>query len=679
MDMDKDRKNYLLLLHNPSAEAARHAWRLCRELNIPVNAQYGNTGLEISATPDEAERLFGYGLFAVQTARAISDEHIEKLTPAAQEIAAVWNQQFSPEYRKRKKDKSKRGLKYNSPGKKEPAPYVDVDPEEFRRRLMEQIRERKIDPAKVKPAIKIDPKRFGPEDYLRMKKYLEERLQNEKLAYRLSKLLYRLRDERQMILSPEILDIAVSVYQAMDAEESCWKMHGRICIGLVFVESSKTNGPKFSNTARNEIINEVKAGLSWLVSQHPAGDLVWIYDIQKVKIDVAGKANLEDSDISYDAYWRNPGMGKVVFGGNTYAANDTAIDEYRDDMLTEHGADHATVIFITPYGSSWHAYSSGKRFIAMSEHGDDWGNWGQDELNITTAHEMCHKFGAADEYSGSGTPCDSCGGEHGCDNIPNGNCESCAEPAQGCIMEGHDLRLCAYTRGQIGWSDIFVELWTEDEWYAGTDDDVWLDIGDRTFVLDTPGHNDRERGNREGHAIWDGGNMPLSSIKRILIRKSGDGVAGGWKLRRVRVFHGGEVICDQSPHQWLEDDRRWWLGCVFDNRLMNKLKIKVTTADVAWAGTDDTVTLKLAGRSWNLDNDGNDFERGDTNTFTLDPKSGIRVSDINTITIIKSSDGVAGGWKLKGLQLTINDSVVYNNQSINKWLEDDHRVFTDGI
>jgi hypothetical protein len=249
-------------------------------------------------------------------------------------------------------------------------------------------------------------------------------------------------------------------------------------------------------------------------------------------------------------------------------------------------------------------------------------------------------------------------------------------------MADNDLRMCQYTRGQIGWADIFVELWTEDESWAGTNDDVWLDIGEQTFVLDTPDHNDRESGNREGYAIWAGGSLSRSAIKRILIRKSSDGFAGGWKLKRVRVFHDGDIICDQSPHKWLEDNERWWVGCIVadpTSTLVNKLKVKVTTADVAWAGTDDDVTLKLAGRSWNLDNDGNDFERGDTNTFNLDPKTGFHLSDIHSITISKSSDGVAGGWKLKGVELIVNDATIFNSQSINKWLEDDDRVWSHSI
>lgn len=683
--MKPSQKTYLLLLHYSSAEASRQAIRLCREMNLRVPAVTGSVALEVTASADEADRLFRTGMFALCTCKAIRKEHVEKLNEHQREAASAWNHHFSAGYRKLKADKSKRGLSFGDPKRKEPAPYIEVEVADFEQYLQELIRSRNISVKTVKPKLKLDSGKPSAPQFRKLRQFIHTYVPLETDADILARIFYKVNPKlQQMFLDPDLLDLLWEALKGArkgaDAEDSCWKMHGKMSVGLVFVESSKSGGPKFTDSVRNDIINEVKSGLSWLVSQHPSGNLSWVYDIQKIKIDVANKSNGDDSDSAFDSYWRFPAMGKVSYQGNTYASSDTGVDDYREDMRQHDGSEHAFVIFVTPYGTSWHAYSSGKRFIVLAEHGNDWGGWGRDCLNAITAHEVCHKFGAADEYTGNGTPCSSCGGEHGCDKIPNGNCDDCAAPSQDCVMDGNDLRICAYTKGQIGWADIFVELWTEDESWAGTDDTVWLDIGERTFTLDNPNHDDRERGNREGYALWAGGDLSRSSIQRILIRKESDGFAGGWKLKRVKVYHDGEVICDQSPHKWLEDNDLWWVGCTSaDSTLVNKLKVKVTTADVSWAGTDDDVTLKLAGRSWNLDNDGNDFERGDTNTFNLDPKTGLHISDITTVTITKSSDGVAGGWKLKGIQLIVNDVTIYNNQSINKWLEDDDRTWSDGI
>ncbi|HTF05448.1 MAG TPA: hypothetical protein VK826_15580, partial [Bacteroidia bacterium] len=395
--MKANRKNYLLLLHHPSAEAARHAWSVCRQLNIPVPIQHGNTALEVLATPDEVEALFRYGIFATQTARKLAKDQLEKMSPHAQEIAAMWNQQFSADYQRRKKDKSLHGLKYNSPGKKEPAPYVDVDIRQFKKLLDEELRQRKTDPSKIKPLLKVDHKRISAETFLKVKNYIGEQLGSDKEAYQLSRMFYRMKEtDRAMFLSPDLLRIMQTVYRATKSGGSqggpaggptgaCRKMHGRNSVGIVFVESSKAGGPKFTTTTRNEILNEIKAGLSWLVVKHPSNDLSWTFDVQNTKIDVANKANKDALDVEFDDYWREPAMGKVKFDGKTYLADDAAIDDYRNDMMEEHDSVASIVIFVTPYGSSWHAYSTGERFIVLAEHGDEWGDWGQDDLNLITA------------------------------------------------------------------------------------------------------------------------------------------------------------------------------------------------------------------------------------------------------------------------------------------------------
>ena len=116
------------------------------------------------------------------------------------------------------------------------------------------------------------------------------------------------------------------------------------------------------------------------------------------------------------------------------------------------------------------------------------------------------------------------------------------------------------------------------------------------------------------------------------------------------------------------------------SRITETCVVKITTADVSWAGTDDDVTVTLAGRSWNLDNeDHDDFERGDTNTFALDPQTSFYSSDIHSVRIHKSLDGFAGGWKLKGVEVIVNGTSIYNNQSINRWLEDDDRTWSASI
>lgn len=677
----EQRVPYLFLLQRPSVAVRREAAERLRERGLPVVAQYGQFAIEAQATPSEAEAAFNLGIFSLYTSKQVKNEYLEKMSDEQRRIVRIWNTRFADSYRSKDREARAKheGKSWGGGEGVEPLlPYTPVDPEDFKDLLERHGDDTGGRPGKKprKPTTKKKGERMSAAEFVKLERELADKYNDINFAHDLARLAYRLEPEYRahlQALSGDLLKLVLEYSKGTFGEASCWEMTGEMSVGVVFVESSRSGGPKFGNSERDEILQEILDGHGWLTSEHPSNNLSWVYDFQFIGIDVA-----DGDDESDEAYWRNPAMGKVSFDGNTYSQTWGAVAEYREDMRVKNASAHAFVIFVTPYGNSWHAYASGGRVTLAKRH--NWGGWGQGTIDRIAAHETSHLFGSADEYTGSGTPCSSCDTTHGCDRIPNGNCGTCASPQQSCVMGANALRICNYTRGQIGWAHIFVELWTADESLAGTDDDVWLDIGDRTFVLDTPNHDDRERGNREGYALWAGGGISNSEIKRILIRKSSDGDFGGWKLKRVRVWHEGTIICDRSPNRWLEDDKLTWVGCINDESLVNSLTIKITTANVSNAGTDDDVTLRMVGRHWNLDNPSHDdFERGNTDTFNLDPTTGLRRSDIHTVTLEKSPDGWFGGWKLKGVEIIVNGTTIYNKQSINRWLEDDSRTFTDGV
>jgi hypothetical protein len=677
---ESEHAEYLLLLRRPSASAGREASTRIRDLGGRVVAQYGNVGLEALLTPDQAEALNESGVFLAQLRGAMSREHVDKLNDEQRRIVELWNARHAPRFRRLVKDRTLRGRSWTDDAELQPPlPYSVIDPEDFFdlvQRYQEATGERVL-PARAdrdswQRGRKNEKDAFDADRFREYEASLVERYGDERLAYELARLAARLGPKYYEVIRGLPEGLIQGILDRFFREAACWRMTGEMAVGLVFVESGQSGGPKFTTAERNDICNEIFTGLNWLAAEHPGGNLTWVYDFQFVEIDVAN-----GDDNSEESYWRDPAMGEVVYDGNTYSASWSGVADYREDMRVNNLSAHAFVIFVTPYGNEWHAYASSGRITLARR--NNWGGWGRGTIDTITAHETSHLFGAADEYTGSGTPCSSCSTIHGCDNIPNGNCGACASPRQACAMDGNSQRLCGYTRGQIGWSHLFVELTTADEQWAGTDDDVWIDIGDHVFTLDTAGHDDRERGNREGYPLWAPW-LRREDVRRVLIRKSPDGFAGGWKLARVRVWFGGQIVCDSSPNRWLEDDRRWWVGCIADRSVLNSLRVRVSTADVSWAGTDDDVTLTLAGRSWNLDNeDHNDFERGNTDTFELDPGTGLRVASIASVRIHKSPDGIAGGWKLKGIEIVANSSTIYSNQSINRWLEDDDRTWSATI
>lgn len=667
--MATDATPYLFLLKEPSTGARVEAAEWLRELGATVVAEFGDEAIEATVSREQARAATESDRFSAQLKSAMLAKHLERLRPEQRGVVELWNARFTPEYRELARDRSKIGRSWGDPEHAPPLPYTALDPEDFKQLLAEyeeETGERLLEEGE-KDSEPLEP--LEGDSFVEFERKLTEAYDDPTVAYHLARLGARLGPEHRKLLlriPKDLLEVIVDRFFLPEA--SCWKMSGRMAVGIVFVESSRRGGPTFSTTERNQICQRILAGQAWLTSEHPSGNLAWAYDIQQVKIDVADGSGDPNED-----YWRDPGMARVRYRGNGYDGSWNGVAAYREDMRRANHAAHALVVFVTPYANRWHAYAGGGR-VTLARH-NNWGHWGLSAIDMITAHETSHLFGAADEYTGSGTPCSSCRTLHGCDRVPNGNCGACAKPQQDCVMDMNARRICAYTRGQIGWSDLFVETTTADDWLAGTDDDVWIDIGERAFTLDTPSWDDRERGHREAYAIWAPG-LAADDVKRVLIRKSRDGFFGGWKLERVRVWVHGESVCESAVNRWLEDDHRWWVGCVADGALVNDLRIEVATSDVAWAGTDDDVTATIAARDWDLDNQSHDdFERGHTDSFSLDPSTGLRVADVHSLRIHKSPDGFAGGWKLHGVKLIVNGSPVFEDSSINKWLEDDHRTW----
>jgi hypothetical protein len=115
---------------------------------------------------------------------------------------------------------------------------------------------------------------------------------------------------------------------------------------------------------------------------------------------------------------------------------------------------------------------------------------------------------------------------------------------------------------------------------------------------------------------------------------------------------------------------------------VESIEVEVKTASAHWAGTDDDVFLRINGvRRFPLDKRlYDDFESGDRDTYSVPiddaVRNGLEVGDISRVAIEKSGDGISGGWKLGGVKVLVNGRVVYSNQDVNRWLEDDSRVWT---
>ncbi|UCH36641.1 MAG: hypothetical protein JSV65_09880 [Armatimonadota bacterium] len=110
---------------------------------------------------------------------------------------------------------------------------------------------------------------------------------------------------------------------------------------------------------------------------------------------------------------------------------------------------------------------------------------------------------------------------------------------------------------------------------------------------------------------------------------------------------------------------------------VTSLQVTVRTRDEQWAGTDDDVFLRINDRQrFLLDKPlYDDFERGDEDTYSINPPAGLRVSDVQYLQIEKAPDGTAGGWRLSRVALHVNAEQVYYKDRIDKWLEDNDRTW----
>jgi hypothetical protein len=147
------------------------------------------------------------------------------------------------------------------------------------------------------------------------------------------------------------------------------------------------------------------------------------------------------------------------------------------------------------------------------------------------------------------------------------------------------------------------------------------------------------------------------------------------------VIHGHDRYSFPNPNEPFT-----WIKAVpsvpNEGEPVESVEVEVRTGDARWAGTDDDVFVRLAPNlRFQLDKRlYDDFERGDRDTYSVPiddvVRTGMRIGDITRLQIEKSPDRLAGGWRLGGVRLRVNGRVVYDNQRIDRWLENDRRTWT---
>ncbi|MGK2877808.1 MAG: CARDB domain-containing protein [Solirubrobacterales bacterium] len=121
-------------------------------------------------------------------------------------------------------------------------------------------------------------------------------------------------------------------------------------------------------------------------------------------------------------------------------------------------------------------------------------------------------------------------------------------------------------------------------------------------------------------------------------------------------------------------------SATFDSPV-REITVRLKTSSSRYSGTDDNIYLRISrDQRFQLDKRlFDDFERGDDDTYSLPidaaARAGLSIRDIRLLRIEKSSDGIAGGYKLGEVTVRVN-GVQVGKATVNKWLEDDHRTYT---
>jgi hypothetical protein len=265
-------------------------------------------------------------------------------------------------------------------------------------------------------------------------------------------------------------------------------LYGRVQVDVFFVESNGIIDPNietWTTGQRDQVVSEVTMGVTWWAAtarqggQPPANlsfNLTFHTPFDEPAIvEVNCEPILRPS--TAEGLWIGQIMSNLGYNGDYQ----TAVQQYVHNRRMEARRDWAFAIFVVnsavdsdgnfPNGRFAYSYLQGPLMVMTYDNA----GWGINRMDMVTAHEMGHIFGALDEHSTSGCTDMDRGGYL---NVANTNCENGDPATEDSIMRGGSSLQTAYNnylastpvRGQVGWRDS-----DSDGLYDVVDTDVTLD------------------------------------------------------------------------------------------------------------------------------------------------------------------------------------------------------------
>ncbi|GLC54185.1 hypothetical protein PLESTB_000832700 [Pleodorina starrii] len=206
---------------------------------------------------------------------------------------------------------------------------------------------------------------------------------------------------------------------------------------------------------------------------------------------------------------------------------------------------------------------------------------------------------------------------------------------------------------------------TSDRAGAGTDANVYIDLRGEFGSTGKTFLKNRKLNNFERNSLDDFSvtSRNLGPLREMLVGHDDSGLGPAWHLEIIEVFDSATgVTWYFDCNAWLsssEDDRRLErvLPASLENPALKKTnyKVLVVTSDKRGAGTDANVFIDIFGLGGTntgrvlLNNKGNDFERGQSDTFTI---AGKNVGPMKKIRIGHDNSGLGPAWHLNRVEVT---------------------------
>lgn len=393
-------------------------------------------------------------------------------------------------------------------------------------------------------------------------------------------------------------------------------------------------GLDLSSDEMATIRSQVMTGTDFLKDAQPLANLTFSYDWRQPVAVTAWPGPdpnpVYDKHEKMEAPWRNAALTAMGFPPSVDGST-AYVEGIRKDM----GTDWAMVVYITKYPLFEPGYSAAKEGYSCSERSIiryDVPSYGPTGLNRVFAHELCHVFGAQDEYGRC-----TCDRRSGYFEIDNGNCVNCLNPQVPCLMNATTLNFCDFTRRQLGWTTWAMQLGRLKWVSAAQDRTVWGIDQSGTSVRRTATWNWEPMGGPmltqisvgRADAVWGlygtdvwrwtsgggwvrAGTRPMSSLS---VGTDGtvwaaDGNTNVWRWfengsdwAQVTTANLKQVAAANATTAWgLYDDAIWrWTGTNWaevtrptSGRLSN---ISLTSDGILW-GVNNAGALRWNGTSW---------------------------------------------------------------------------------